>query len=197
MADSVYERIVDEGRCAPSPWGCLDLHPRLLVTQSLSKAYRMTGWRIGYVIGPPEMGRVMANLQEFVVSNAPGVVQEAARVALLEGEPFIAESQARYRRHRHITMDRLAAIDGVTVPRPSGAFYAFPKLLGLTDSVHLCEWLVRSHGVGFAPGSAFGIGGEGHVRICFAVEEPILLDATDRFALAWPAYRKEFLDGRS
>ncbi len=191
MADSVYERIVFDGRCAPSPLALPEAHPRLIIAQSLSKAYRMTGWRIGYVVGPPELARTMTHLQEFVVSNAPGVIQEAARAALIEGEPFIAESQARYRRHMGIVVDRLSRLDGVEIPTPSGAFYVFPKLKGLTDSVSLCEWLVREHRVGFAPGSAFGTGGEGHLRICFAVEEQILRDALERFATAWPKYREE------
>ncbi|MDB5352239.1 MAG: aminotransferase [Planctomycetota bacterium] len=191
MADSVYERIVFQGTCAPSPLSLAEAHRRLIVVQSLSKAYRMTGWRIGYVVGPPRLGKTMANLQEFVVSNAPGIMQEAARAALIDGEPFIAESQDRYRRHMKIVVDRLSDMSGVRIARTTGAFYVFPRLEGLTDSIGLCEWLVREHRVGFAPGVAFGAGGEGHIRICFAVEEPILQEALDRFAIAWPRYREE------
>lgn len=189
LADAVYERIVFEGTCAPSPFAVPGLRDRLIVAQSFSKAYRMTGWRVGYVVAPPELGRTLAHLQEFVVSNAPGVNQYAAMAALDEGEPFIAESQGRYRRNFAIAMERLSAIPGVVTPRPSGAFYVFPRLEGLTDSFAFCEWLVREHRVGIAPGSAFGAGGEGHVRICFAVEEAILREALERFASAWTASR--------
>lgn len=196
MADRVYERIVSEGRVAPSPFAILELHPRLIMIQSFSKAYRMTGWRIGYVVGPPDLGTIMTHLQEFVVSNAPGVVQDAARVAILEGEPHILESQARYRRHERIVLESLAGMEGVEVAVPSGAFYVFPRLAGLTDSVAFCEWLVREHRLGLAPGSAFGEGGEGHVRICYAVEEAILIDGMNRFRSAWPDYQVRFLDVR-
>jgi aspartate aminotransferase len=190
LADAVYERIVFDGKVAPSPFAVPRLHRRLIVAQSLSKAYRMTGWRIGYVVAPPELGRIMGHLQEFVVSNAPGVIQLAALAALNEGEAFIAESQARYKRHLAITLDALATMDGVQVARPSGAFYVFPKLQGLSHSFAFCEWLVREHRVGFASGDSFGTGGEGHVRICFAVEEAILREALDRFASAWVTYRQ-------
>ncbi len=190
MADGVYERIVFEGRTAPSPFRVAQLLPRLIVCQSFSKAYRMTGWRIGYVAAPPGLGRIMTHLQEFVVSNAPGVVQHAALVALTEGEAFIAESQERYARHMRITVDRLSDVEGVVVPKPSGAFYVFPRLDRLTDSMDFCEWAVREHRFGIAPGAAFGAGGEGHVRICFAVEESILREALERFARAWPIYRE-------
>jgi aspartate/methionine/tyrosine aminotransferase len=185
LADSVYERIVFDGPVAPSPLAEPDLRDRLIVVQSLSKAYRMTGWRLGYVVAPPDLGRITTFLQEFVVSNAPGVVQEAGRVAILEGEPHIAESQARYARHRRIIVDRLCGLDGIDLPEPGGAFYVFPRLRGLADSFAFCERMVREHRLGLAPGSAFGAGGEGHVRLCFAVEEPILLEALDRFAAHW------------
>ncbi len=185
LADLVYERIVFDEKVAPSPLTLPEARSRLIVVQSLSKAYRMTGWRIGYVLGPPELGRTMTYLQEFVVSNAPGIIQEAARVAILEGEPFIAEIQAGYARQLRIAAERLRALQGIDLAVPSGAFYVFPRLNGLTNSFAYCQRLVREHRVGLAPGSAFGSGGEGHVRLCFAVEEPILIEALNRFEASW------------
>jgi aspartate/methionine/tyrosine aminotransferase len=185
LADSVYERIVFDGRTAPSPLSLPEARARLIIVQSLSKAYRMTGWRLGYAVAPPQLGRVMANLQEFVVSNAPGIVQEAARAAILEGEPFIADVQRRYARNREIAIRALSGLPGIELAIPPGAFYVFPRLRGLADSFGFCEWLVREHRVGLAPGAAFGAGGEGHVRLCFAVEEEILVEALDRFAANW------------
>ena len=84
-----------------------------------------------------------------------------------------------------ITVERLRRLEGINVPRPTGAFYVFPRLAKLRDSFALCERLVREHGVGLAPGSAFGAGGEGHIRLCFAVDEPTLIGALDRFEAAW------------
>ncbi len=93
------------------------------------------------------------------MSHAAGFTQEAARVAILEGEEFIRESQERYALHRAIALERLRRISGVTVPEASGAFYVFPRFDGLTDSFDFCRRLVRDRRVGFAPGSAFGAGG--------------------------------------
>jgi aspartate/methionine/tyrosine aminotransferase len=187
LADSVYERLVASGRAAPSPLSVPGARDRTIVAQSFSKAYRMTGWRVGYAVAPPEVARVLAFLQEFVVSHAPGVAQEAARVAIIEGEPFVAESQARYARNRAIAVARLRQIPGVTVPEPEGAFYVFPRFDGLADSFGFCQQLVRERRVGVAPGSAFGLGGEGHVRICFAVDEATLCDALERIEEGWRA----------
>lgn len=190
LADGVYERIVFDGMVAPTPLSVPGARSRTIIAQSFSKAYRMTGWRVGYALAPPDLARSMTHLQEFVVSHAPGIAQEAARVALLEGEPFILESQARYARHRRIALDQLQGVDGVTVPDPTGAFYVFPRLEGLADSFDFCRWLVREKGVGLAPGNAFGLGGEGHIRLCFAVEEPILRDALGRLEAGWAEYRR-------
>ena len=195
-ADGVYERLVYDGSTvAPSPLNIPGARERTVVVQSFSKAYRMTGWRVGYAVAPPEMARAITNLQEFVVSNAPSIGQEAARVALIDGEAFVQASQERYARHRRIALERLRAIDGVIVPDPTGAFYVFPKLADLADSVAFCRHLVVNHGVGLAPGAAFGSGGEGHIRLCFAVAEPILIDALDRFEAGWQTYRARTLPG--
>ena len=189
VADGVYERIVYDGSTvAPSPLNTPGARARLVVVQSFSKAYRMTGWRVGYALAPPDLARAMTNLQEFVVSNAPSIGQEAARVALLNGEAFVAASQARYARHRAIAVDHLRRLPGATVPEPTGAFYVFPRLDGLRDSFNFCRHLVERHRVGLAPGAAFGLGGEGHIRLCFAVEEPILVEALARFEAGWRDY---------
>jgi aspartate/methionine/tyrosine aminotransferase len=184
LVDSVYERIVYEGRVAPGPFAHPRLLERLIVVNSLSKAYRMTGWRVGWVAGPPGLVRSMTVLQEFAVSCVSGIIQAAATAAWREGEPHIAEMQARYARHSALAMERLSDLPGVRCPRPSGGFYVFPRIEGLRDSFAFCQRLVREQRLGLAPGSAFGAGGEGHVRLCFAVEEPILLEALDRFTHA-------------
>ncbi|RUL87664.1 pyridoxal phosphate-dependent aminotransferase [Tautonia sociabilis] len=191
LADGVYERIVFDRAppIAPSPLAIPEARSRTIVAQSFSKAYRMTGWRVGYAIAPPEVAQSMAVLQEFAVSHAFGVAQEAARAALRDGEPFIADALARYARQRDLAVDRLRRIEGVHVPVPEGAFYVFPRFDGLADSVALCESLVRDHRVGVAPGSAFGSGGEGHARICFAVDEATLTEALDRIELGWLSFR--------
>lgn len=191
IADGVYERLVldPELPVAPSPWSLPQARPRTIIAQSFSKAYRMTGWRLGYLIAAVEMARTLTFLQEFVVSHAFGVAQAAAETAVLQGEPFIAESRARYSQHAQIALDSLSQLPGVCLPQPTGGLYVFPRLQGLTDSFEFCRRLVIDHRLGLAPGSAFGAGGEGHLRFCFAVDERTLREALHRFAEAWAAYR--------
>ena len=193
LADGVYERIIFDPvvDAAPGPLEIPEARSRTIVAQSFSKAYRMTGWRIGFAVAPPELARTMAVLQEFAVSHAFGVSQAAALVAIRDGEPFLADARRRYTRHRDRAVTRLRAIPGVSVPVPTGAFYVFPRLEGLDDSMAFCERLVRERAVGLAPGSAFGEGGEGHVRICFAVDEATLDEALDRFEVGWIEHIQE------
>jgi aspartate/methionine/tyrosine aminotransferase len=155
---------------------------------SVSKAYGMTGWRVGYALGPQPIIEQMTKLQEFVVSHAPAPSQRAALAAIEEGEPFVQEMQRRYRELRDLACDRLARMPRVDLVEPQGAFYAFPRIEGLSDSFEFCRQLLLRRAVGLAPGCAFGAGGEGHVRLCFAVEEGILLPALERLA--------EFLERR-
>ena len=190
LADGVYERLVFDREIAPSPWEIADARKRTIVTQSFSKTYRMTGWRIGYTIALAETANRLKTLQEFVVSHAAGFTQRAALAALEQGESFVAESRLRYERHRRIAIDKLRKIPGIVLAEPPGSFYVFPRLDGLTDSFAFCRGLVVEHRLGVAPGSAFGAGGEGHVRLCFAVEENVLREAIDRFEVAWKDYRK-------
>ncbi len=122
----------------------------------------------------------MAKLQEFVVSHAPAPSQRAALAAITLGEAFVREMQGRYRALRDLACDRLSRCPRVELVRPDGAFYVFPRIEGLGDSFDFCRRLLFEKGVGLAPGCAFGAGGEGHVRLCFAVEESILVPALDR-----------------
>ncbi|HPD14137.1 MAG TPA: aminotransferase class I/II-fold pyridoxal phosphate-dependent enzyme [Planctomycetota bacterium] len=189
ILDQVYERIVFDGPVAPvRRLGRLREH--LMLLNSLSKAYSMTGWRVGYALGPQQIVEQMTKLQEFVVSHAPAPSQRAALAAITKGEAFVREMQMRYRALRDLACERLGHCPRVELARPAGAFYVFPRIEGLTDSFDFCRRLLLDRGVGLAPGCAFGAGGEGHVRLCFAVEESILAPALDRLA-AFLARRKD------
>jgi aspartate/methionine/tyrosine aminotransferase len=190
LADGVYERIVFDSpkSVAPSPLEIPEARSRTIVVQSFSKAYRMTGWRVGYAIAPPAITQRIPHLQEFSVSHAFGVAQMAAMAAMRHGEEFVADQRRRYERHRKLALARLNEIKGIQSLPPKGAFYVFPRLEGLTDSLAFCEHLVREYRLGLAPGAAFGAGGEGHIRFCFAVDEATLIDALDRFETAWNRY---------
>ncbi len=181
MADEVYERLYYlEEKPAPSILQLASREDAVIVIQSFSKAYCMTGWRLGWIVAPAEFAQRAARLNEFEVSCPAAFVQRAAETALAEGEEEIAKMVATLRANRDFCLEALRGMPGVTVPEPDGAFYLFPRIEGLTDSYGFCERLLRQTRVGLAPGVAFGNGGEGSVRICYASERTILEPAMER-----------------
>ena len=187
MADEVYERLNYTGAkpTTPAP-SILKLATRddaVMVVQSFSKAYCMTGWRLGWLVARRDLAARATQLNEFVVSHAPSFSQRAGETALLWGENALCEMLIRLRENRDFCLNALAKMPGVTVPTPDGAFYLFPKIAGATDSFDFCKRLLMDTKVGLAPGVAFGAGGEGSVRICYAAERPILEDAMSRLAM--------------
>lgn len=184
LADDVYERLYFAGDAAPSFLSIATPEDRVVSVNSFSKAWSMTGWRLGWIVAPPALMDSIAKLNEFNMSSAPTFVQHAGVVALDQGDAFIAETQARYRACRDLALSILGAVPGVTAPRPDGAMYLFLKVAGCTDSLALAKSLLTSAGVGLAPGAAFGAGGEGHLRLCFAQSEDRLRTACTRVAQA-------------
>jgi aspartate aminotransferase len=182
LADEVYERLCySDGPAAPSILKLADADDAVLIAQSFSKAWCMTGWRLGWLISRPDLCCRAAHFNEFTVSHAPSISQKAGEAALRDGEPFVTELLSRLRSNRDFCMDALRSMDGITLPEPEGAFYLFPQINGLTDSFAFCRELLLSARVGLAPGVAFGAGGEGSLRICYAAEREILEPAMERF----------------
>ncbi len=183
LADEVYDRLYyGDSLAAPSILRKCTRDDAVVVVQSFSKAYCMTGWRLGWMIARRDLAARATQLNEFVVSHAPSFTQKAGETALLWGESAVREMLAKLRVNRDFCMSALATVPGVRVPRPEGAFYLFPKIEGLTDSFAFCKQLLLDTQVGLAPGVAFGAGGEGSVRICYAAELQILEQAMARFA---------------
>lgn len=181
VADEVYERLYyGGGRAAPSILKKCTRRDAVVVIQSFSKAWCMTGWRLGWLVGRQDLIARAAQLNEFMVSCAAAFTQKAGEAALAHGEASVREMVARLRENRDFCVAALREMPGVTVPAPSGAFYLFPRIGGLSDSFEFCRRLLIETRVGLAPGSAFGAGGEGSVRICFASERPILEEAMQR-----------------
>ena len=189
LSDEVYERIVYDGPAAPSIAKAVPDREGVIVAHSFSKSYCMTGWRVGYCYGAKEAISEMIKLQEFVVSHPSSISQRAAMVALREGEEFVKDMVGRYRRQRDFIYSRLIQMERLEVKKPEGAFYVFPRVAGLKDSFAFAKDLLLKKAVGVAPGSAFGLGGEGCIRICFAAEEEVMGPALDRL--------EEYLHGRS
>jgi aspartate/methionine/tyrosine aminotransferase len=152
----------------------------VMVVHSFSKSYCMTGWRVGWLVARRDLAAKATQLNEFIVSHAPSFAQKAGETALAEGEGPLVEMLQRLERNRNLCLEALSGIPGVTVPKPDGAFYLFPRIQGLHDSFAFCKRLLEETRVGLAPGVAFGAGGEGSVRICYAAERSILEPAMER-----------------
>ena len=185
LADEVYERLWYEtgepGTPVPSILRKATRQDAVVVAQSFSKAYCMTGWRLGWMIARADLAKKAAELNEFIISCASGVTQKAGEAALRDGEPEIRRMVGELRANRDFAMAALSAMKGVTVPRPEGAFYLFPRIDGLEDSFDFCRRLLLETRVGIAPGVAFGPGGEGSVRICYAANQrSVLAPAMER-----------------
>jgi aspartate aminotransferase len=185
ICDEVYERMywtpeLGLGEPAPSILRACEREDAVIVVQSFSKTYCMTGWRLGWLVLPDSIGRVVGDSNELFISHAPTFVQVAATAALAEGEATLAVMLEHYEANRELCMSALSAMPRVTVPRPEGAFYVFPRIDGLEDSAAFCRELLLAERVGLAPGAAFGTGGEGSVRLCYAGERQWLEDGFER-----------------
>ena len=197
VADEVYERLhypqdpppagsAEAARlCAPSFLDIAAPDDRLIVIHSFSKSFLITGWRLGSLIAPEALMPHIAKLIEFNTSCAPVFVQRAGLAALAAAPEAVPALQARLRLCRDTLVDALQALPRVEVARPDGAMYAFLRIEGEPDSLALARRLVAEHGLGLAPGSAFGPEGEGWLRWCFASRQPQrLLAGVDRLARA-------------
>jgi len=181
VADDVYERLYYAGaRCAPSFLDLADPADRLVSTNSFSKAWLMTGWRLGWMVAPADLMPDLGKLIEYNTSCSPVFVQRAGVVALRDGEPSVAHTLARFSAARALLVRELSSIEGVEAASPSGAMYVFFRVAGLTDSLRFCKLLVREARLGLAPGSAFGPEGEGFLRWCFASSHERLRDGVQR-----------------
>ncbi|WP_240156796.1 pyridoxal phosphate-dependent aminotransferase [Burkholderia sp. Ap-962] len=170
VADEVYERLGFGEGGAPSFLDLASRDERVIVVNSFSKAWAMTGWRLGWLVAPERTMDALSKLVEYNTSCAPGFVQAAGVAAVREGEPFVAEFVASLRTARDHLVAALNGLPGVHVEAPDGAMYLFLRLPGAADSLAFCKRLVREAGLGLAPGRAFGDEGEGFVRWCYACD---------------------------
>jgi aspartate/methionine/tyrosine aminotransferase len=181
LSDEVYDRIVFDRPVAPSFANVATDKDHLVVVNSFSKTYNMTGWRLGYALTGERLTKLMTKLQEFVVSNPAAMVQRAGIVALRDGDAYVQEIRDRYAHQRELVMNTLRTIPHLSLPEPMGGFYAFPEVVGLKDSLAFAKRLLIETRVGMAPGIAFGSAGEGYMRMCFAASESVLAPALEGF----------------
>ncbi len=181
ISDEIYDRLVYgvEHVCFATLPG---MRERTIVLQGFSKAYAMTGWRVGYMLGPEPLLAEMRKLHQYLIMSAPTVSQWAALKALEVGEPFVQEMHARYARRRTLVVEGLNAM-GLACIEPHGAFYAFPCIqsTGLNDD-EFAERLLQEERVAVVPGRAFGASGAGFVRMSYATSYEKLEIALERIA---------------
>ncbi|MEY6431682.1 pyridoxal phosphate-dependent aminotransferase [Thioalkalicoccus limnaeus] len=186
--DDMYEHI----RWSDEPFVnivnvCPDLAPRTMVLNGVSKAYSMTGWRIGYAGGPEEVIRAMKKVQSQSTSNPTSIAQVAAQAALEGPQECIGTMLTAFRERHDFVVERLNQIPGIECLPTDGTFYVFPRVQGLIDrlgtvnnDLDLAEYLIERAGVALVPGSAFGLAG--YVRISIATSRDNLEKALDRLA---------------
>jgi len=182
LADEVYERIYFGGAVAPSILRLCTQEDAVIVVQSFSKSYCMTGWRLGWLVARPDLVKKATQLNEFIVSHAPSMIQRAGETALKYGEEKVLSMVKSLQEKVSFCFEALHSMKRVTVANPEGAFYLFPQIEGVKDSYSFALSLLKETKVAVAPGIAFGNGGEGAVRICCAAEMSILEAAMERFA---------------
>ncbi len=187
IADEIYARFafdpdLAQGGRTPSFRDEMDPDDRVLFVQTFSKNWAMTGWRMGWLEAPPALGSVIESLIQYSTTGVAAFLQRAGIAALDQGESFVAHQIERARRGRDIICSGLGATGAVELTPPPGAFYAFFRLKGDPDSRAMALRLVGEANVGLAPGSAFGAGGEGCLRLCFARRSEDLDEAIRRLA---------------
>jgi aspartate aminotransferase len=180
ISDEVYSRLVYDGsRAAPSLLDLAEPQDRVMVCNSFSKTWAMTGWRLGWLVVPQGVRDAITEIVEVTHSGVAPYTQHAG-VAALADEPFVEAFRAHCARGRALASEALSGLNGVRYAAPDGAFYAFVGVEGVTDSLGLARRLVTKHGIAVAPGIAFGDAGEGYLRVCFAHREERMQRAMQR-----------------
>ncbi len=179
-SDEIYDRLVYGGYEMRAMSALPGMRRRTVLMGGFSKAYAMTGWRIGYICAPSEILEGILKIHQYVIMSASTVGQDAALEALKSGEPDVLRMTGEYDHRRRLLVDGFNAM-GLRCFEPRGAFYAFPQITstGLTSD-QFAEALLEEESVAVVPGTAFGAAGEGHVRCCYATSEAELREALVR-----------------
>lgn len=194
LSDEIYEHILFDGRSFVSfAKACPELRDRSLIVNGVAKAYAMTGWRVGYAAGPQPLIKAMATVQSQSVTSVCSIAQAAAVAALNGPQDMVADFRAAFERRRDLVVDGLAGMNGLTLPPPEGAFYAYigcagligrktPKGIVLTDDAAVATYLLEEGRVASVPGVAYGL--SPYFRISTATADAVLVEAISRIKAA-------------
>lgn len=183
VSDEVYEQLVYDGTEFVSPLMFEGMKERTILCNSLSKGYAMTGWRLGYAAGPQEIISAMLRMNENTLANPTTFVQYAGIEALDGDQSAVEEMRRAFERRRDIIWEGLNAIPGITAVKPQGAFYIWADIRGTgLTSDEFATRLITEKSVGLTPGSGFGGGGEGYVRLSYALSDEDLKEGLRRIA---------------
>jgi aspartate aminotransferase len=186
IADEVYGQFVYDRPRTTSFLELMEPDEQLLVTNTFSKNWAMTGWRVGWVVIPRSkaLGQIYENLVQYNTSGVPEFLQYGCLKALSDGDAYLKSLVERCRQGRALVCERLAPLPRVRLRWPQGTFYAFFQVTGERDSLACARRLVDEANFGLAPGSAFGPGGEGFLRLCFAASPTTLRAGVERLVTA-------------
>jgi aspartate aminotransferase len=183
IADEIYEKLVFDGRSHISIGSLPDMAERTLTINGMSKAYAMTGWRLGWLVGPTNILKVATRMNSQTVSSAAHFTMHAAAAALNGPQEFIGMMRDSYQARRDFMVKAMNEIEGVYCRSIEGAFYLFPSFPGSSkNSLELADALLDKAGIAGTPGIAFGSSGEGHVRFSIATAMNDLERAVERLA---------------
>jgi aspartate aminotransferase len=191
LADEIYEHLVyGDARHVSMPLVAPEIADRCVIVNGVAKTYAMTGWRVGWLVAPPDVAAAAVNFQSQVTSNISNVAQAAALAALHGDLEAVAQMRTAFNRRRLAMSSKLNAIDGITCAVPDGAFYCFPDVSGLlgrplrgrvsSTSAELAEHLLEAALVAVVPGEAFGA--PGHFRLSSAISDQDLDEGLARIA---------------
>ena len=194
VADDVYARLYQHGSLAPGFQHLANADDLLISINSFSKAWSMTGWRLGWITAPATLEKTFAHLTEFNIACPAGFIQEAGLAMIEQGEAEVSLLQHKLRKALTLTRTRLKHFEDISFIEPDGAFYCFFSVRGLTDSLAFAHALLEQTKVGLAPGLAFGPAGGGYLRLCYAQDEPLLNKAFDRLDKGFNAVKRSLLE---
>lgn len=185
LSDEIYERLVYDGVEHVSIASLPGMKERTITLGGMSKAYSMTGWRLGYLCAPREIVQACVRIHQYTVTCAPSFVQDASVVALRECDEDVETMRREYQRRKDYVVKALNAIDGLSCNNPKGAFYVFVNVKSLgRSSAEVAEYMLDHAKVALVPGSAFGSEGEGYLRLSYAAAYEELVEACERIKKA-------------